>query len=65
VADFGLLRLRGLPAWLTWGGVHLLLLMGMRNRAVVYVNWIWSWLTWGRGARLITGIAGGRKRTGE
>ena len=55
VADFGRLRLTGLPAWLTWGGVHLLLLMGMRNRAVVYVNWIWSWLTWGRGARLITG----------
>ena len=55
VADFGWLRLTGLAAWLVWGGVHLLLLMGMRNRAVVYVTWIWSWLTWGRGARLITG----------
>jgi NADH:ubiquinone reductase (H+-translocating) len=55
VGDFGWLRLRGLPAWMTWGGVHLLLLMGMRNRAVVYVTWIWSWLTWGRGARLIVG----------
>jgi NADH dehydrogenase len=58
VADFGWLRLKGLAAWLTWGGVHLLLLMGMRNRAVVYVTWVWSWLTWGRGARLITGAAG-------
>ena len=55
VADFGRLRLHGFLAWLTWGLVHLLLLMGMRNRAVVYVTWIWSWLTWGRGARLITG----------
>jgi NADH dehydrogenase len=55
VADFGWIRLRGLSAWLTWGVVHLTLLMGMRNRAVVYVTWVWSWLTWGRGARLITG----------
>jgi NADH dehydrogenase len=62
VADFGWLQLRGLPAWLTWGGVHLLLLMGMRNRAVVYVTWIWSWLTWGRGARLITGLPEPRKK---
>ncbi|WP_158744062.1 NAD(P)/FAD-dependent oxidoreductase [Acidisphaera sp. L21] len=58
VADFGWLRLTGVLAWLTWGGVHLLLLMGMRNRAVVYVTWIWSWLTWGRGARLITDTNG-------
>jgi NADH dehydrogenase len=55
VANFGWIRLKGLSAWFTWGAVHLTLLMGMRNRAVVYVNWIWSWLTWGRGARLITG----------
>jgi NADH dehydrogenase len=61
VADFGWLRLKGLPAWLTWGGVHLLLLMGTRNRAVVYVTWIWSWLTWGRGARLITGLTAWRR----
>ncbi len=64
VADFGWLRLTGVLAWLTWGGIHLLLLMGMRNRAVVYVNWIWSWLTWGRGARLITGAAAWVKRGG-
>ncbi|MGI4814156.1 MAG: NAD(P)/FAD-dependent oxidoreductase [Janthinobacterium lividum] len=57
VAHFGWLRLTGWLAWLTWGGVHLLLLMGTRNRLVVYITWIWSWLTWGRGARLITGLA--------
>lgn len=60
VADFGWIRLKGVPAWLTWGGIHLLLLMGMRNRAVVYVTWLWSWVTWGRGARLITGLSAGR-----
>ncbi len=67
VADFGWLRLTGLPAWLTWGSIHLVLLMGMRNRVVVYVTWIWSWLTWGRGARLILGSpamsASSRSRT--
>jgi NADH dehydrogenase len=62
VADFGRLRLRGFLAWLTWGGIHLLLLMGARNRAVVYVTWIWSWLTWGRGARLITGAGRSREQ---
>lgn len=55
VADFGRVQLTGFLAWLTWGGVHLMLLAGARNRIVVYVTWIWSWLTWGRGARLING----------
>jgi NADH dehydrogenase len=54
VANFGWIRLKGFSAWLARGAVHLTLLMGMRNRAVVYMNWIWSWLTWSRGARLIT-----------
>jgi NADH dehydrogenase len=56
VAEIGRLRLQGLAAWLIWGGVHLMTLMGVRNRVIVYVNWLWSWLTWGRGARLITGL---------
>ena len=55
VAWFGRLRLTGFAAWLAWSLIHLLLLSGFRNRAVVYVNWSWSWLTYGRGARLITG----------
>jgi NADH dehydrogenase len=56
VAEIGRLRLEGLVAWLMWGGVHLMTLMGVRNRVLVYVTWLWSWVTWGRGARLITGI---------
>ncbi|WP_428394872.1 NAD(P)/FAD-dependent oxidoreductase [Lichenicoccus sp.] len=54
VADFGWIRLRGFPAWVIWSAVHLLLLVSARNRIVVYVNWVWAWLTYARGARVIT-----------
>lgn len=55
VAEFGWIQLTGTVAWLLWGVVHIYMLIGFRNRLVVFLNWIWSWLTWGRGARLITG----------
>ena len=55
VADFGPVQLTGFTAWLLWGFVHIYLLIGFRNRLAVFVNWLWSWLTYGRGARLITG----------
>jgi NADH dehydrogenase FAD-containing subunit len=55
VADFGAVQLTGFTAWLLWGFVHIYLLIGFRNRLAVFVNWMWSWLTYGRGARLITG----------
>jgi NADH dehydrogenase len=55
VADFGGVQLTGYTAWLLWGLVHIYLLIGFRNRLAVFVNWVWSWLTYGRGARLITG----------
>jgi NADH dehydrogenase len=57
VADFGRIRITGVAAWLLWGLVHIYLLIGFRNRLTVFVNWAWSWLTYGRGARLITGEA--------
>lgn len=50
-------KLRGLVAWLAWLGLHLITLMGMRNRASVFVNWAWNYLTWDRGPRLIFGGA--------
>lgn len=56
VADFGWLRLHGFAAWVIWSAVHLFLLLGARNKMVVYLNWIWAWLTYGSGARLMTGI---------
>ena len=55
VAQIGLLRLWGLPAWLAWLFVHILLLIGFENRLLVFTQWAWSYLTWERGARLITG----------
>ncbi len=54
VADFGRIRLTGLPAWLVWSAVHLLLLVSAQNRIAVYVNWVSAWLTYSRGARVIT-----------
>ena len=49
----GRLRLHGSPAWIAWLGLHLLTLVGFRNRVSVFVNWAWSYLTWDRGPRLI------------
>ena len=47
--------IHGLIAWLMWWAVHIFFLVGFRNRALVMLNWMWSWLTFQRGARLITG----------
>ena len=49
------LRLWGAPAWWLWGLAHVLLLAGGRNRAAVVLNWLWAYLTYRRGTRLITG----------
>ncbi|MBO0737603.1 MAG: NAD(P)/FAD-dependent oxidoreductase, partial [Alphaproteobacteria bacterium] len=55
IADLGWIRLTGWVAWVLWGIVHIFFLIGFRNRMAVFLNWIWAWLTYGRGARLITG----------
>ena len=55
VATVGRLRLSGLPAWLAWLGVHIVYLIGFRNRFLVLFQWAWAYVTWQRGARLITG----------
>jgi NADH dehydrogenase len=55
VADFGKLRFSGVLAWFLWLSVHLMYLVGFQNRLVVFVQWAWSYLTYNRGARLITG----------
>ena len=54
VADFGLLRLSGAPAWWLWGLIHVGFLVGMRNRISVMFDWMWSYLTYRSGSRLIT-----------
>ena len=55
VADFGWLRISGTLAWLLWGVVHIFFLIGFRNRVIVLLEWIWAYMTFQRGARLITG----------
>lgn len=55
VADVGWIAFGGLPAWLAWLFVHLLYLVEFENRVLVLLQWAWSYVTWNRGARLITG----------
>jgi NADH:ubiquinone reductase (H+-translocating) len=56
-------ELTGAVAWLAWLALHLLYLLGMRNRVSVFVNWAWNYLTWDRGPRLIFG-AGDERSAG-
>jgi NADH:quinone reductase (non-electrogenic) len=55
VADFGKLRFSGFPAWFLWLTVHLTYLAQFRNRVLVFIRWGFQYLTFDRGARLITG----------
>ncbi len=55
VAEVMGIRLSGFPAWLLWAVAHVYFLIGARNRLVVATNWAWNYLTFDRGARLITG----------
>ncbi|MGZ8322154.1 MAG: NAD(P)/FAD-dependent oxidoreductase, partial [Rhodoplanes sp.] len=50
----GRVQLTGFVGWLFWSMVHIYFLIGARDRLVVAVNWFWSYLTFQRGARLIT-----------
>jgi NADH dehydrogenase len=54
VFDFGWLRLKGRIGWMLWAIVHIYLLTGFENRLLVAVHWFWLYLTYERGARLIT-----------
>jgi NADH dehydrogenase len=53
ICDTGRLRFGGFLAWLFWLGVHIYFLVGFRNRLFVVLQWAWSYLSYGRGARLI------------
>lgn len=54
IADFGWLRLKGWIAWLAWLFVHIMNLIGFRNRLVVLVQWAWAYFSYQRAIRLIT-----------
>jgi NADH dehydrogenase len=55
VADFGWIRMNGYLAWLLWGMIHVFFLVGSRNRLAVLTEWLWAYVSFRRGARLITG----------
>jgi NADH dehydrogenase len=56
VADFGSLRFGGFVAWIAWLAIHIFYLIGFRNRFFVFLSWAWSYITFRRGARIITGV---------
>jgi NADH:quinone reductase (non-electrogenic) len=61
VAVIGRLKLSGFLAWATWLFVHIVFLIGFRNRFVVLFTWMWAYLTYERSARLIVGHRGSRE----
>jgi NADH dehydrogenase len=54
VADLNFIHLSGKPAWLVWLFVHIIFLVGFRNRIAVLMQWAWAYVTFNKGARLIT-----------
>jgi len=56
IADFGRIRLTGRIAWLLWLFVHIMYLVGFRNRLSVFIQWGYSYFTYQRGVRLITSV---------
>ena len=55
IAQFGKIHISGFMAWLAWLFIHILFLIGFQNRLLVFIQWAWSYFTYERGARLITG----------
>ena len=53
VADIFGLKVKGFPGWLLWGAAHVYFLIGFKNRLFVVLQWLWSYVTWQRGVRLI------------
>jgi NADH:ubiquinone reductase (H+-translocating) len=54
VADLNFIHLSGLPAWIVWLFIHIIFLVGFRNRIAVLIQWAWSYVSFNKGARLIT-----------
>lgn len=65
VADFGKFHLSGFIAWMAWLVIHIFFLIGFRNRFLVFTQWAWAYLTYQRGARLITGKGSGLRAQGS
>jgi len=64
VVKLGKVHLTGFIGWMFWGIAHVYFLIGLRNRAVVAFSWLWNYLTYQRGARLIVDSAEAQDRAG-
>lgn len=53
VVELGKIKFYGIPAWFVWMMVHLMAIVGFRNRVVVFVNWVWNYFSYDRAIRLI------------
>ena len=60
IIQIGRFKLSGFLAWVLWGVAHIYFLIGFRNRLAVVMNWLWNYVTFQRGTRLITGMEGAR-----
>ena len=65
VADFGKIDFTGVPAWLLWLFIHIMYLVGFRNRITVLIQWAWAYFAYQRGSRLILGGRPRAKRLAE
>ncbi len=65
IAQSGPLRLSGFLGWCAWLFIHVVYLIGFRNRVIVLFQWAWAWFTFGRSARLITGTSTAARRESE
>ena len=53
VADLPFLKFSGFTAWLTWMFVHLMAIVGVKNRLLIFINWMWNYMTYDQSLRLI------------
>jgi len=60
IVQMGRFKLTGFLAWVLWSVAHIYFLIGFRNRLAVAMNWLWNYVTFQRGTRLITGMEGAR-----
>jgi NADH:ubiquinone reductase (H+-translocating) len=60
VVQIGHFKLKGFLAWVLWSVAHIYFLIGFRNRLAVALHWLWNYVTFQRGTRLITGVSGSR-----
>jgi NADH dehydrogenase len=65
VADLPFLKYSGFIAWLTWMFVHLMAIVGVKNRLLIFINWMWNYMTYDQSLRLILWAARKEKPTVE